>query len=280
MIIKQKDEEGNEVEVEVFSSDEVNNKIAEKEEEFKKTLAEKDSTLTILEQEKKELEDKVGQTKPDHPNFASLKEALKTKDAEFNKLKEEVINEKKIRQQEMMENKIKNISKGNNEVEKKIKLHLTSTLSGMPETNEVEREAKLNAALKLSVDYGGGDPNILDSIMNGAGAPGIGNDKCSSGNSVEFSAREKALGAKFGITEEDYKKLFDKQKGCCAICGVDYTASTRNLDVDHCHDTNIVRGLLCNNCNRGLGHFQDDPEILQKAVLYLDITGKGGSCGV
>ncbi len=42
------------------------------------------------------------------------------------------------------------------------------------------------------------------------------------------------------------------------------------FDVDHCHITKTVRGLLCNNCNRGLGHFQDDTENLQKAIKYLE----------
>ena len=75
---------------------------------------------------------------------------------------------------------------------------------------------------------------------------------------------------RYGITEDDYKTLFKKQEGCCAICGADYSTSERNLDVDHDHNTGIVRGLLCNNCNRGLGHMQDDIKILENAVRYLN----------
>jgi len=50
----------------------------------------------------------------------------------------------------------------------------------------------------------------------------------------------------------------------CVICG-----STEKLVVDHCHTTNQIRGMLCNHCNRGLGHFRDDPELLEFARIYL-----------
>jgi len=50
----------------------------------------------------------------------------------------------------------------------------------------------------------------------------------------------------------------------CVICG-----SSEKLVVDHCHITNQIRGMLCNHCNRGLGHFRDDPELLEFAKIYL-----------
>ena len=50
----------------------------------------------------------------------------------------------------------------------------------------------------------------------------------------------------------------------CVICG-----SAEKLVVDHCHTTNQIRGMLCNHCNRGLGHFRDDPELLEFARIYL-----------
>ena len=65
------------------------------------------------------------------------------------------------------------------------------------------------------------------------------------------------------ISDGDLKDIIETVKEC-VICG-----STENLVVDHCHKTNIVRGMLCNHCNRGLGHFKDDPELLEFARMYL-----------
>lgn len=50
----------------------------------------------------------------------------------------------------------------------------------------------------------------------------------------------------------------------CSICG-----DETNLVVDHCHSTNKVRGMLCNRCNKGLGLFRDDPDLLEFARIYL-----------
>lgn len=73
----------------------------------------------------------------------------------------------------------------------------------------------------------------------------------------------------YGITEADYNVLFDKQNGRCAICFADYRNSTRNLDVDHDPKTGRIRGLLCNNCNRGIEHLQDNSAIISNAYAYI-----------
>lgn len=71
---------------------------------------------------------------------------------------------------------------------------------------------------------------------------------------------------KYGITPEQWDDLFAKQNGCCAICGV---RPTKRLHVDHNHHTGAVRGLLCNNCNLGLGKFGDNPNLTELATQYL-----------
>ena len=74
----------------------------------------------------------------------------------------------------------------------------------------------------------------------------------------------------YGITPTDYDRLLDKQGGGCAICGVEFGhAGSPRLAVDHCHQTGRVRGLLCSNCNQGLGKFGDDPSRLDRAGVYL-----------
>ncbi len=65
------------------------------------------------------------------------------------------------------------------------------------------------------------------------------------------------------ISDNQLKDIIDNVKEC-VICG-----SEENLVVDHCHKTNTLRGMLCNHCNRGLGHFRDDPELLEFARIYL-----------
>lgn len=72
------------------------------------------------------------------------------------------------------------------------------------------------------------------------------------------------LRVRYGLSYEDYEELLVKQDGKCAICN-----RIRKLHVDHCHDTGRVRGLLCNNCNCGIGNLQDDPKIIKKALEYL-----------
>jgi hypothetical protein len=58
--------------------------------------------------------------------------------------------------------------------------------------------------------------------------------------------------------------MFDEQGGLCAIC-----REGKAAHVDHDHATGVVRGLLCFNCNGGLGNFKDQPERLHAAIGYL-----------
>lgn len=67
----------------------------------------------------------------------------------------------------------------------------------------------------------------------------------------------------------EYDELFIKQKGCCAICETHQMDLKRSLAVDHCHETGKVRGLLCGECNKALGMFDDNTALLNSAVDYL-----------
>ena len=78
------------------------------------------------------------------------------------------------------------------------------------------------------------------------------------------------LKSKFGITLEEYKEMFRKQNGCCACCGKHQLELTKTLNVDHDHSTDIVRGLLCWECNVGIGKLGDNLEGVMKAIKYLE----------
>lgn len=70
----------------------------------------------------------------------------------------------------------------------------------------------------------------------------------------------------YGLTEEQYKVILDSQGGLCSICGI-----LPAVCVDHCHASGKIRSILCRKCNCGLGHFNDKPELLQKAIDYLKV---------
>lgn len=72
----------------------------------------------------------------------------------------------------------------------------------------------------------------------------------------------------FGISKEQYDSMMLSQSGTCAICQ-NVCPSGRELAVDHDHNTNKIRGLLCCNCNRGLGLFKDDMNRLFRAADYI-----------
>ena len=74
------------------------------------------------------------------------------------------------------------------------------------------------------------------------------------------------LYSKLGISMADYHAMCEEQNWSCLICG---TTPNQLLHLDHCHQTMKIRGLLCGNCNRGLGLFGDDPSRLEAAIRYL-----------
>jgi Recombination endonuclease VII len=89
----------------------------------------------------------------------------------------------------------------------------------------------------------------------------------------EYRVRDRLC--RHGLSREDYQGLLARQGGACAIC-----RSKHPLDIDHCHSTRQVRGLLCRKCNLGLGLFDDDIDRMLAAIAYLEISrrplGKSG----
>lgn len=82
--------------------------------------------------------------------------------------------------------------------------------------------------------------------------------------------RDQSYRRNYGITLADYKRQLARQCGLCAIC---QKHPDEVLRVDHCHTTGAVRGLLCNDCNLGLGRFYDQTDVMRKAITYLDNGG-------
>jgi hypothetical protein len=86
-------------------------------------------------------------------------------------------------------------------------------------------------------------------------------------------AREKRrnhhIMAKYGISKEEYERMFEEQDGLCAICRR-APGEKGILHIDHCHKSKRLRGLLCGHCNRALGIFGDNIESLKNAIAYLE----------
>jgi len=80
--------------------------------------------------------------------------------------------------------------------------------------------------------------------------------------------RRSELKRLYGITLEQYVEMFVKQNEVCAVCK-NSCITKKSLSVDHDHETGKVRGLLCNRCNRALGMFMDDENILLSAAAYV-----------
>jgi hypothetical protein len=81
-------------------------------------------------------------------------------------------------------------------------------------------------------------------------------------------AQRKATLKQYGLTPETFDAMVVAQNGVCLLC-LKPPPEGQRLRVDHVHGTKAPRGLLCNNCNRGLGLLGDDVEVLQRAVAYL-----------
>lgn len=92
--------------------------------------------------------------------------------------------------------------------------------------------------------------------------------------STYTSARQRLYA--YGLNEQGYQALLDGQQGRCAICG----GRARGLTVDHDHRTGQIRGLLCDPCNRAIGHLQDSPGVCVRAAEYLRGSAKSQDSAV
>ena len=86
------------------------------------------------------------------------------------------------------------------------------------------------------------------------------------------TARDRYLQRQYGITEQEYNAILLSQNNRCCLCGIEFNSGKFGPDspvVDHCHTHGHVRGILCNECNRGLGYFHDNIQALENAATYL-----------
>lgn len=85
--------------------------------------------------------------------------------------------------------------------------------------------------------------------------------------------KERYLLSRFEISMQDYNNMLFAQGGVCAICKHPEThkrnGKVKALAVDHCHKTGVIRGLLCCDCNTGIGKLKDDVNVLSNAIEYL-----------
>lgn len=90
------------------------------------------------------------------------------------------------------------------------------------------------------------------------------------GANYDSAKRRKKVVEAYGITLDDYDTMYQEQEGCCKICGIEEKYVSKNrFHIDHCHETGGVRGLLCSQCNKGLGMFKDNADFLLEAAKYI-----------
>ena len=82
------------------------------------------------------------------------------------------------------------------------------------------------------------------------------------------AVRNSWLKTAYGITLRDYNAMVERQDGLCGSCR---RRPTEKLHVDHCHETQMLRLLLCRTCNIGFGYFGDDPDLMRAGADYLEI---------
>jgi hypothetical protein len=72
-----------------------------------------------------------------------------------------------------------------------------------------------------------------------------------------------------GLTVDGYHAIMERQDFCCAICRCELTSGPRDTAIDHCHDSGYARGILCTQCNIGIGFLKESPMIMHSAAGYI-----------
>ncbi len=211
MPTKIKNEDG--TETEYLSPEEVSAKLQEKEKEvvgvWEPKVNEAKTQLSTALTEKQQIEEKLKSAGgPQSENFKTLKEALDKKDKEISDLntKFETISQGSLN--EHRDSIVSKFAGKDEDLKKKILHHFDETLKGVQAKSKEEISKKLESAIKLSVENIA--PSVLQAAISGAGGPGFQSN--SNNGPVEFSATEKGLGARMGITEDDYKKYGPRLK--------------------------------------------------------------------
>jgi hypothetical protein len=91
---------------------------------------------------------------------------------------------------------------------------------------------------------------------------------------ADYGLNNRYLLNNYGISLDDYWSIYRDQDGKCAICSLEGFTMAKHcrlkLVVDHCHRTGVVRGLLCHNCNRGIGLLQESKSNFLNSIKYLE----------
>jgi protein-arginine kinase activator protein McsA len=87
--------------------------------------------------------------------------------------------------------------------------------------------------------------------------------------------KSEKLQLRYGLTYEQWENMRHAEDYRCMICNISEDELGKKLDVDHCHNSGKVRGVLCNPCNTMLGHARDNIQILESSVKYLKEQGGG-----
>jgi hypothetical protein len=70
----------------------------------------------------------------------------------------------------------------------------------------------------------------------------------------------------YGLTPDEVDDMLHKQRGLCKLC----RKPMKRINVDHCHKTGCIRGLVCRNCNFAIGCFNDDPALMRRAARHVE----------